>query len=309
MTGNTIGWITYSILTVNYFIFFANLPGFLLSVWFNLCAVKLQHQTYCATEMRQSFVGFLESNNSQAGKRNQRTKFEKAALETMGNQESAEEEKVEVDEENDTKPWQLATDLGGLVLQVTTQQTPAPAPHEKVVIGIIIIWTVIVSMIALVDFDARTRELIVGIAVNINLFFFYGAPLSTIVTVLKERNSASIHLWTMTTNTMNGAFWTAYGIAVLDAFIYVPNGIGALLGVVQIVLIVLFPRKHHTEELQNDNQHDSVNHIMMATREMNTDRIDEGKEQAHDKASQYTSSDGGNTASSPAPESTTTQGI
>lgn len=168
------------------------------------------------------------------------------------------------------------------------------------VIGIVTIWTVLLSIIALVDFDARTRELIVGITVNINLFFFYGAPLSTIATVVKERNSASIHLWTMTTNTMNDAFWTANGIAVLYAFIYVPNGIGTLLlGVVQIVLIVLFPRKHHhSEELQIDDNVSSVN--MLATREMNVDRIDEGKEQAHDKTNQYTTSDGSNTVSPPA---------
>jgi solute carrier family 50 protein (sugar transporter) len=302
MTGNTIGWVAYSILTVNYFIFFANLPGFLLSVWFNLCAVKLQHQTHCATEMRQSFVGFLESSKTTTAKR-QHTQFEQheksVALETMGDREETAEQEGE---EDTTKAWQAATDLGGLVLQVTTQQTPAPAHHEKVVIVIIFIWTVILTLIALVNFDARTRELIVGISVNINLLFFYGAPLSTIVTVLKERNSASIHLWTMTTNTMNGAFWTAYGIAVPDAFIYVPNGIGALLGAAQIVLIVLFPRKQ--AELQNVSHDDNGSSVMMVTtKEVKPDRIDEGTEQAHDKTNQY-NRDGGNTTSSPAPEST-----
>ena len=46
----------------------------------------------------------------------------------------------------------------------------------------------------------------------------------------------------MATNTANGAFWTAYGLAVLDPFIYVPNGLGAALGVVQIFLVLTFPR-------------------------------------------------------------------
>jgi hypothetical protein len=47
----------------------------------------------------------------------------------------------------------------------------------------------------------------------------------------------------MITNTLNGSFWTAYGLAVLDPFIYCPNGLGAALGVVQTVLILVFPRK------------------------------------------------------------------
>ena len=82
----------------------------------------------------------------------------------------------------------------------------------------------------------------IGILVNLNLVFFYGAPLSTISTVIKTRSSASIHIWTMITNTANGLFWGAYGLAVLDPFIFVPNGVGAGLGVIQIFLCVTFPR-------------------------------------------------------------------
>jgi uncharacterized protein with PQ loop repeat len=140
-----------------------------------------------------------------------------------------------------------SADLATLVLQVTAQTTPAPAPHERVVMFIVLVWTIIISVVALgQNLPSRTKELIVGVCANINLFFFYGAPLSVIFKVLKERNSASIHLWTMTTNTANGAFWTAYGIAINDVFLYVPNGIGALLGVGQIILVVLFPRKDAT---------------------------------------------------------------
>jgi len=83
----------------------------------------------------------------------------------------------------------------------------------------------------------------VGIAVNLNLLVFYAAPLSTIWTVLSTQNSSSIHVPTMLTNTLNGGFWGAYGVAIFDWFIAVPNVIGAGLGVVQIVLCVLFPRR------------------------------------------------------------------
>lgn len=77
---------------------------------------------------------------------------------------------------------------------------------------------------------------------NANLTFFYAAPLSTIYTVLQEKDSSSIHVPTMLTNTLNGLFWTAYGIAVFNMFIAIPNGLGAFFGGVQIFLYVIFPR-------------------------------------------------------------------
>ena len=46
----------------------------------------------------------------------------------------------------------------------------------------------------------------------------------------------------MMMNTANGTFWAAYGIAIGDFFIIIPNSIGAMLGCVQIVLYILFPR-------------------------------------------------------------------
>jgi hypothetical protein len=198
--------------------------------------------------MRQSFVGFLEESR-RSSRRIESTKED--------GEPAAEEDVHEA-------PWQTAADLGKLVLNVTAQTTAAPAPHEKMVMGAVIIWTVIISIIALVNMTQLARELIVGVCVNVNLLFFYGAPLFSIAKVLKERNSASIHIWTMVTNTANGCFWTAYGFAVQDPFIYVPNGLGALLGFAQVILVVLFPRNTQ-DEIENGTtelttQHDqSVN--------------------------------------------------
>ena len=122
--------------------------------------------------------------------------------------------------------------------------------YERMIMIMVIIWVACISVVAFGDeaFTAKTREYIIGIVVNLNLVFFYGAPLSTIFTVLKTKNSVSIHIWTMTTNTFNGTFWFAYGLAVLDPFIYVPNGLGSLLGVIQIILCMIFPRRNQEEK-------------------------------------------------------------
>jgi len=104
-------------------------------------------------------------------------------------------------------------------------------------------WLVIISTIGFgQNLSHDTKQMIVGIFVNLNLVFFYGAPLSTIYTVMTARNAASIHIPTMMTNTANGVFWTAYGLAVMDGFVFVPNGLGAILGFIQMTLCCIFPR-------------------------------------------------------------------
>ena len=52
-----------------------------------------------------------------------------------------------VDSENVQTSWQVATDWGALVLSVTAQTTPAPAPHETMVIFIVIIRLVLVLLL------------------------------------------------------------------------------------------------------------------------------------------------------------------
>ena len=43
MLGNTIGWLAYSFVTDNLFVFFANAPGLLISIFLNVGAMKLQY--------------------------------------------------------------------------------------------------------------------------------------------------------------------------------------------------------------------------------------------------------------------------
>lgn len=43
-------------------------------------------------------------------------------------------------------------------------------------------------------------------------------------------------------NTANAAFWTVYAISIADFYIMIPNGLGVLLGIVQVFLVLIFPR-------------------------------------------------------------------
>jgi Sugar efflux transporter for intercellular exchange len=131
---------------------------------------------------------------------------------------------------------------------------PIPRQYELGLLGISIIWLCVIAIISFTSryWNHRTNELIVGFTVNLNLVFFYGAPLSTIFTVLSTYESSSIHIPTMLLNTINGTFWCIYGIAVKDWFIAIPNGVGTLLGIVQILLCCFFPRQNNNKNTNNN---------------------------------------------------------
>jgi hypothetical protein len=101
-----------------------------------------------------------------------------------------------------------------IVWDVTAQNTQAPCNHEWIVLAVSLVWLAIISTIGFSrNMSGKTKAFIVGIAGNLSLIFFYAAPLSTIYLVLKSKSSSTIHPPTALLNTINGVFWTAFGIA------------------------------------------------------------------------------------------------
>ncbi|KAL7548965.1 hypothetical protein ACHAWF_012236 [Thalassiosira exigua] len=231
MTGNCIGWITYSYLLQNHFIFWANAPGLLMSIWLNMAAVKLQYCDRMSHDMHKSVVKFIQDNRDSL----------------------LSSQTVKLDESNDNEKEtpqhiQSLEHLTKLAYEITIQRTEAPAPHERVVVGVITVWLVLTTLISFLPLDIMQRELVIGIAVNMNMSFFYGAPLSTIFTVIKSRDSSSIHGWTMAMNSACALFFMLFGFGLWDYVLIVPNAIGVFLGAVQLLLCVFFPRSSSSAE-------------------------------------------------------------
>lgn len=215
MTGNCIGWIGYSYLSNDYFVLLANAPGLLISVWLNVGAIKLQY-------------GVLLLKND----------FEMTGTTIRPVTENGNNLSSNV---NDPEPN-------------ISVKNPIPTTSQECFMFLMItLWLVIFSIVSLAQFDSSIQRKVVGIAVNLNLMFFYGAPLSTIFEVVKSRNSSSIHFKTTTMNIMNTSFWIVYGFAVKDPYILVPNGIGLLLGMIQLLLCLFFVRTETRHELLNSH--------------------------------------------------------
>ena len=120
-------------------------------------------------------------------------------------------------------------------------QSPSCSSQEKLLLISLTVWLFLLSFLAMSSLPTERMELIVGFLVNVNLVFFYGAPLSTIQTVIVTRNSMSIHRKTLFMVIFNTFFWLIYGLAIMDLFIFIPNLGGFILGIIQVVLCLKYP--------------------------------------------------------------------
>ena len=91
--------------------------------------------------------------------------------------------------------------------------------------------------------DGKAMAGLYGLVNNAILLLYYGAPLSTIGKVLKEKSAASIYFPTVAVNGLNGCFWSSYALAIKDWYLFVPNAIGATLAGIQALLCIFFSGK------------------------------------------------------------------
>lgn len=137
---------------------------------------------------------------------------------------------------------------------------PSFSLHERKLLSIVIIWITILSTISLMSSISKEEsKFIVGVAVNINLIFFYASPLSTIMSVFKTKSSDSIHILTMIMNTLNAFFWCVYSLAIQDYYILLPNSLGFMFGLLQMGLYRCYPRSTHTNDDSLDERVLSLN--------------------------------------------------
>ncbi|CAJ1953993.1 unnamed protein product [Cylindrotheca closterium] len=219
MTGNTVGWCAYGYYNHDPFMLASNFPGLVLSVWLNMGAAKLQYQD--RIRLRNASHEVLDNNSDNNI--------------TDGNGEAGVVESSEM-------------------LAIQRDDSLQFVPQETLLLRVLVVWILILILVGWSGLFHTVEGQInaIGILVNINLIFFYGAPLQTIQTVLRSKSSDSIHRPTMIMNSTNAIFWVAYGVKRNDPYIFGPNTIGFLLGFAQIILLCCYDHSSHTAGDQGD---------------------------------------------------------
>lgn len=188
MTGNTCGWVAYAFLTKNIFVFIGNAPSFLLSIWLNIGACQLQYwedgtNILLPVRRRRQSCSSSGSDNVTSTNNKERQGLSEPLLVA------------------DERPLQEAATL----THSHNSSRHTTIKQKPIFLSVGAIWLLLLSIVAF--FPQFNQVLTVGIAANINLVFFLAAPLSTILTVLKSRNSESIHGPTMLASIANCSLW------------------------------------------------------------------------------------------------------
>lgn len=174
MTGNCFGWIVYGYYQHNPFLLASNIPGLALSIWLNMGASQLEYHQACLAHKTYQ----LRQRHDQHPHRPTPPLF---------NNNTHDE-----DDEEDEDP--TTREIAGY--QNILPPLPPIVTRQQVwwfrVVGF---WICLVLWVGWISphwpVSAANQ---IGIAVNLNLVFFYGVPLQTIQTVVATRNSESIHI-------------------------------------------------------------------------------------------------------------------
>jgi solute carrier family 50 protein (sugar transporter) len=226
MLGNCLGWVVYGLLLRNWFIFFGNALGFLLSIYFTTTAMKILYAQKLREEKEKEPM-YTQPNESTIVNKQSAT-----LLDHVENRQAsgianpillpAPSISATLDDTTPgitTSPLLIVTSTkANTQAALSTNTTDPPASKEsdhtiaailpsaagrlqfleQFALVIILVWlSVITCTVTIRSMDEGLRQLVVGCVVNTNLAFFYGAPLSTIRQVIQTQSSRWLHFPTM----------------------------------------------------------------------------------------------------------------
>lgn len=118
---------------------------------------------------------------------------------------------------------------------------------EALLVVIFLLWCV-VSLVAVQGFNQfadpmAQMQSLVGILSSFFAICYYGAPLSTMVEVIRTKDTSTMYGPMIVCNVANSFLWTCYGLAISDVNLAVPNGLGVVLGIVQLFVLFIYYKK------------------------------------------------------------------
>ncbi|XP_050224877.1 bidirectional sugar transporter SWEET5 [Mercurialis annua] len=131
--------------------------------------------------------------------------------------------------------------------------------HKRRKIGIVLALE-LVAMVAVVLIAMglmhtnKTRSLFVGILCIILNVIMYSSPLTVMRMVIRTKSVKYMPIYLSLASLANGVIWVAYSLLRFDINIVIPNGLGALAGIVQIILYATYYKTTNWDEDSTQNR-------------------------------------------------------
>ncbi|XP_010922634.1 bidirectional sugar transporter SWEET2a [Elaeis guineensis] len=105
----------------------------------------------------------------------------------------------------------------------------------------------LIIYVSLELFDHQARQTFVGYLSVASLVSMFASPLFIINSVIQTRSVEFMPFYLSLTTFLMSVSFFAYGMLLHDFFIYIPNGIGTVLGVIQLLLYAYYSREAREE--------------------------------------------------------------
>uniref|UniRef100_A0A162AB38 Bidirectional sugar transporter SWEET n=1 Tax=Daucus carota subsp. sativus TaxID=79200 RepID=A0A162AB38_DAUCS len=119
----------------------------------------------------------------------------------------------------------------------------APKKEKLKILGILAFVLALFSTIALISVFAlhhQNRKIFCGLAAGIFSVIMYGSPLSVMRLVIRTRSVEYMPFFLSLFSFLCGTSWFIFGLLGKDLFLSVPNGVGGLLGIAQLILYAIY---------------------------------------------------------------------
>ncbi|PON44975.1 SWEET sugar transporter [Parasponia andersonii] len=129
------------------------------------------------------------------------------------------------------------------------------------VLLIVLVELIFISLLTLLTLTLahshRKRSTIVGTICILFNIMMYAAPLAVMKLVITTKSVEFMPFFLSFTSFVNGVTWTTYALIRFDPFITIPNGLGTLFGLAQLILYATYYKS--TQRLMADRKNKAVN--------------------------------------------------
>ncbi|KAH9319841.1 hypothetical protein KI387_021610, partial [Taxus chinensis] len=110
----------------------------------------------------------------------------------------------------------------------------------RLVISMITAFVTVVAVTIFLLHTHSSRQLFAGILCVILSIVMYASPLVVVGFVIRTKSVEYMPFLTSFFNTLNTVVWSGYSVITRDIFLAVPNGIGFLLGIIQLTVYFIY---------------------------------------------------------------------
>ncbi|CAI9294996.1 unnamed protein product [Lactuca saligna] len=136
--------------------------------------------------------------------------------------------------------------LSYIIIYITNTEKPKKFKMSALLVAVFALFAVI-SIGSMLITDLEFRHLLIGFLSCFTLISMFASPLSVMNIVIQTRSVEFMPFYLSLSTFLMSTSFLLYGVFNFDPFIYVPNGIGTILGIAQLALYFYYHDKSKEE--------------------------------------------------------------